>query len=501
MDISKKKKKVILINPKLLFPKSIYSNEYEEYEGNGAFDQKSINIGLLAIASYLDAKGHDVEILDLQDHINDCGDLIDCINKVSPDFIGISCNSCYSYIKTKEYSRLIKSIDKKMYIFSGGQHIGAIARIAANEIPEIDCIIKYEGEYSANFILNNEGKYLEQVPGIIYRENGQIIETKDERYKVEMEDLPLLNWRMYPDFKSLVPNIELSRGCKSVCNFCTNYHAYGYKYRSKPAEKIFDEIIYTLKEYGNDKQAIYLGGMNFDLKDENLNKLIDMLEKHSISWRTESRVDCLTSQDVSRMVKAGLEVIDWGLDGVSPKILDLMKKTNDPKSYIEKASRLFYELREINVLNKVNLMFYPGETAETICETLEFFIKNRENIDIVSPKPTMLYPGTVLYNDYEKFNKLYGTRKIETEFWNTIHAYPVHLSYQLSYEHAKSLSLIIERLINQYNKYALNRKSSIGYSNLSEEEYLKLLLSNGDYYNLRFIIDDGIYEKIKELKP
>ena len=63
------KKKVILVNPKLIFPKSVYSDEYEEYEGQGAFDQKSINIGLLAVASYLNMKGHDVKILDLQDHV------------------------------------------------------------------------------------------------------------------------------------------------------------------------------------------------------------------------------------------------------------------------------------------------------------------------------------------------------------------------------------------------------------------------------------------------
>ena len=53
----------------------------------------------------------------------------------------------------------------------------------------------------------------------------------------------------------------------------------------------------------------------------------------------------------------------------------------------------------------------------------------------------MLYPGTILYQDYDKFNKLYGTRKIETVFWNKVHAYPMHLSY----DQAKYLSLLVER--------------------------------------------------------
>jgi len=477
------KKKVILVNPKLIFPKSVYSDEYEEYEGQGAFDQKSINIGLLAVASYLNMKGHDVKILDLQDHVNDRDDLIRFINSNTPDFIGISCNSCYAYIKTKEYASLIRSIDKDIYIFSGGQHIGAIASIATREIPEIDCIIKYEGEYPVNFIVENNGANLYQVPGIIYREDGKVIETKDIKYQIDMNELPFLEWSMYPDFKKLVPNIEVSRGCKSVCNFCTNYHAYGNQYRSKPAKRIFEEIKHTLKEYENSSQPIYLGGMNFDLKDENLNNLVQMLKNENVVWRTESRVDCLTYEDVLKMEEVGLQVVDWGLDGVSPKILSLMRKTNDPKSYIDKATKLFESLKGTSVLNKVNLMFYPGETADTICETLQFFIKNREYIDIVSPKPTMLYPGTILYQDYDKLNKLYGTRKIETVFWNKVHAYPMHLSYQLSYDQAKYLSLLVERLLNNYEKYAVCRKTTIGYNNLSEKEYLGLLLKENDYYN------------------
>ena len=108
----------------------------------------------------------------------------------------------------------------------------------------------------------------------------------------------------------------------------------------------------------------------------------------------------------------------------------------------------------------------------------------------------MLYPGTILYQDYDKLNKLYGTRKIETVFWNKVHAYPMHLSY----DQAKYLSLLVERLLNNYEKYDVCRKTTIGYNNISEKEYLGLLLKENDYYNLRFIIDDNVFKMIREIE-
>lgn len=103
----------------------------------------------------------------------------------------------------------------------------------------------------------------------------------------------------------------------------------------------------------------------------------------------------------------------------------------------------------------------PRSRYRIISDLLRVFIK----ICGVSLKPTMLYPGTILYQDYDKFNKLYGTRKIETVFWNKVHAYPMHLSY----DQAKYLSLLVERLLNNYEKYDVCRKTTIGYNNISEK--------------------------------
>lgn len=491
------KKRVLLVNPKLTFPINVYSDTYSEYEGTGSFDQKSMNVGLLAIASYILHKGHEVEILDLQDVVNDYVVLLAKMNSFEPDAIGISCNSCYAYLKTGNYAKQIKLWNKDSFIFAGGQHIGALARIAATEITDLDCIIKYEGEYPVEQIMSRNGKNLSDIPGILYRENGRIIETENIRSRLPMDQLPPLEWQLYPEYRRLVPNVEISRGCSAVCSFCTNYHAYGFHYRSKSAKKIVEDIDRTLEQYGNPHQMIYFGGMNFDSKDNNMVELIHLLSKRHIRWRTESRVDCLSVQDVKRMSSVGLEVIDWGLDSVDPTILSIMKKTSDPKAYLEKCEALLDAASELDVINKMNLMFYPGETADSISNTLAFVTKNRNKIDVLSPKPTMLYPGTVLDKQYQMFSERYGTRKIVSNFWNAVHAYPLHLSHTLSYDQAKTLSLILEKIANKFDTYYLNRLSSLGYNDLSKDEFLNLLCIEGGIHNLRFNIP---YERLLHIK-
>ncbi|MBA7480533.1 hypothetical protein ES707_15995 [subsurface metagenome] len=434
--------------------------------------------------------------MDLQDKPDDGNYLREEINSYALEFIGISCNSCYSYLKTKYYCDLIKQISPDIYVFAGGQHIGAIAETAIQELSNLDCIVKYEGEYATNYILENEGRNLKELPGIIYRDKGQIHKTKDERIMVDLDKLPLPQWSLYPDFKKMVPNIELSRGCKSVCSFCTNYYAYGFNYRSKSAKRILEEVQFTLKEYGNEKQMIYFGAMTFDLQDDNLKKLVQLLAKQPVNWRTESRVDVLSMEDVKKMANVGLKALDWGLDAVSPEIIKIMNKSKNPQIYIENAVELLTKLKEVDVINKINLMFYPGETAETLAQTLQFFMNYREIIDIVSPKPTMLYPGTILEKQYPSFGEKYGTSKVQSNFWNSVHAYPLNPSYQISYSQAKNLSLLLERIINKYEFYYKNRLSSIGYNNLSKTDYFKLLFEETDIYDLRFQVDKNSFESM-----
>ena len=97
-----------------------------------------------------------------------------------------------------------------------------------------------------------------------------------------------------------------------------------------------------------------------------------------VEWRTQSRIDVFDPDLLPILTEAGLRIIDLGLESASPKLLSLMNKTDTPTEYINKANKIIEKVSEFpNLKLKINLIFFPGETAYTLRETLEFIFKHR----------------------------------------------------------------------------------------------------------------------------
>lgn len=479
---------ILMVNPKSVYPIWPDWDEFRDFEETGAFDQKCINVGLLAVASYLEAQGERVEVIDLQAEPHDTEELVAAAERITPTHVGISCNSCYAYPKLKEYVAVLKERAPHIIVFTGGQHVGPIAHQAMQEIPQLDAVVRYEGEGPALEIVRKPMSQW-QAPGIVYRQDGVLQATPDRRLAAPWEELPYLQWSMYPGFEEMVPNIEVSRGCRWGCSFCTNHFMFGCRSRTKSPARILDEIHHTLRSYRRSDIYIYLGAMTFDLCDDNLSDLVSLLRRSKVEfkWRTESRVDVLSASDVEELRRVGLEAVDWGLDGCDQTILGIMHKCKNPQEYLAKAIDLMTRLKDSEVITKINLMFYPGESPSTIRNTIDFLLRHSDLIDILSAKPTMLYPGTVLERSLPDLKRKYGTSKVSGNFWHSVHAYPLHPSLQISYSQVRHLAVILEKMFNRFEKYYRNRLSfGLGKMDLDAESYLRQAVACSDPRDLRF---------------
>jgi radical SAM superfamily enzyme YgiQ (UPF0313 family) len=422
--------------------------------------EKVVNLGLLSVASYLDSKGQSVKIIDLVGHSNDLEFLRHTVEKEKPRVVGISCISCFTYPRLKEYASMIKTIDDSISVIAGGQHVSGISALALREVPELDCVVKGEGEYLCHQIIAHlqEKKSLEDIPSIAYRNAGEIVDhTGIPSQRVNLDSLPFLRYDLYPDFQDYAPHVEISRWCVFDCQFCTaDGMSRGISYKSIP--RFVDELAYVESLYGNDRRDLrfFFACSTFGLKKSRIEELIQRLRSADlqIRWRTETRADSPVVDYLQELAEVGLSVLDLGLESASPRMLKLMHKCQDPQAYLSKARRFIEQAGKVeNLLLKINLIFYPGETPATIRETLAFLMEHADRLGGISAGPVMLYAGIALEDKLAMYAEQFGTTVVHGDFWDSVHANPVNPSADFSFDQLNVLAQIISKMFCTASNY------------------------------------------------
>ena len=198
-------------------------------------------------------------------------------------------------------------------------------------------------------------------------------------------------------------NIITSRGCPFSCNFC--FHLFGQgNYRIRSPENVIAEIEILVDRYGVD----FIGFVddNTTASKTWIHRLCDLLieMKFPITWGCHSRASSITPKLADKLRAAGCVWCGMGLESAAQEILNAMNKKTTPQD----ASAAIYALRGAGIYVNTTIMFaYPGETPETVQETINF--KQAHNIHCGSFWATA-YPGTVLFDqNKEKILAKYGT--------------------------------------------------------------------------------------------
>jgi len=133
-------------------------------------------------------------------------------------------------------------------------------------------------------------------------------------------------------------------------------------------------------------------------------------EKLDITFEGSTRANLVDEEIISKMVKAGLIRISFGLESVDGNIRRIMRKEVPLESYII-ANKLTNKYG-IETLNSC-MIGLPGETFDTVKKTLSFLRDSHEikqaNISIAVP-----YPGTELYDMAKRGD--YGLKLLVDDF-------------------------------------------------------------------------------------
>lgn len=365
------------------------------------------------------------------------------INSFKPDLIGLTMYS-FGYEHTYEFIKEVKK-NADLPIIVGGPHISITRQQALEECHSIDYGVVLEGEET--LVEFCQGKEINEIKGLIYRNNGQVFYNGDRKFIGDLDSLSFPKYEKYELNKYLREKVIFSsRGCPYLCTYCAAAKALGKKYRSRSAENVVDEIAFW---YTKGFRQFHFLDDNFSLIIERVYQICDEIEKRQLSGllircTNGLRADKVDKKLLVRMREVGFKCLAFGVEAGNNKVLGNIKK-GEKIEVIEQAIKEACELDYDVYLTF--LVGSPGETWDDIMDSVKLALKYPVfRVDFYNIVP---YPKTELL----LWLKEKGYLLIEPEIylnWVSSHSYkPVFTTPELTASERKRALVYTQKIVRK----------------------------------------------------
>ncbi|MFW9831432.1 MAG: B12-binding domain-containing radical SAM protein [Candidatus Thorarchaeota archaeon] len=361
----------------------------------------SVPLGLGYIASYLRNQGHEVQIHDglLQRTVDT--KFLQLLEAFQPDVVGISGQATPTIQDVYHTANLVKQFDSKVLVVVGGAHVTFQDFQVLNKCPEIDVVVRGEGEITMSKLLDDyasKGHYLD-VRGITLRLNTSTVRNPDMPYIENLDTLPfpaydLLNLPNYfgPDLP--VATMITSRGCPYGCIFCSSSRIVGKKWRGRSPGNVVNEIRFLEQNFGV-REIEFVDDL-FTFNYRRVHAICEQMQSDGcqVGWTCSTRADIMARHpEMAKWLKdAGCHTVYVGAESGSQRVLN----------YLRKGITLKQVMQTVKTLNDAGLRSIvsfvtgiPSETKEEIQTTIDFACQL--NPDLAQFTVCTPYPGTPLY--------------------------------------------------------------------------------------------------------
>lgn len=327
-----------------------------------------LNYGLLSLASLI--KKYGLSPIQLHGDFTNPKEFADyclslgIVESKFPVFISIP--SFYAISWVNEFTKILKNELKIKEIIIGGRWVidGEVNQLA-KMLPHVDKIIDGLGENQISYLLGGKA---EKINGYVSLDYNLL--DKRELYQ---------------------PSIEVSRGCGMKCSFCQEKDEKLHPLKS-PSLITSEASGIILNDHLNPMSPYFEASM-FKPTVGWLEELMKQrsIYSHSYLWRSESRADTFPIKQIPELAKAGMKILDLGLESASPTQIKRMGKSKTPEKYLSRASNLLETAHDADINVKVNIMLYAGESNKTIEETYKWLDQHRNYIKGVSVGPVLAF--------------------------------------------------------------------------------------------------------------
>lgn len=371
-------------------------------------------LGLAYVASAFEQAGASVRILDLVVEPYSKESLQDLLTAFQPDMVGAT-SVTMTFDAAMSVLRDVKELAPAITTMMGGPHVSFCARETLSQNPELDICVLGEGEATVAEMVSQlkSGGDLSLVPGMAFRNHGEIITTDTRPPNFDVKKLPLPARHLLPlgRYRALGLAISMitSRGCPFQCIFCVGRKMSGAKVRYRDPVSVVDEMAYL---HALGFYQINIADDLFTAKKSHCFAVCEEIIARNlhVKWTAFSRANTINRPLLAKLKQAGCIQLSFGFESANEEILKTVQKRINREQMLNAAEMC----RAEGMPAQASFIYgLPGETPETIRETVAFGEKinalgTTYGIHLLAP-----FPGTLVRDQAER----YGL-KILTDDWS-----------------------------------------------------------------------------------
>ena len=362
-------------------------------------------LGVAYVAAVLREAGHEVEIFDATFARRPLQALEQQLKRSRYDLIGVSVMTSM-LDAVAEVVRICRQYSDAP-IVAGGPH-ATVEPEGTLKIDGVGAVAVGEGE-SVIADLAAAGGSFADVPGIWYRQDGQIVQNAPAAPISDLDTVPfpardLLDMQQYMALWYQLDAVKYglrgtsvigSRGCPYNCAYCqpTLRMIFGRQLRRRSPENIVAELEQLKREYNPDG-VMWLDD-TFLLDNGWMERLCGLLIEADLGivWGCNVRADVADKDTLALMQRAGLRIVHMGIESASQRILDEVYQKGitieQVRGAVADAHSLGLKVRGYFMLGA------PTETEEELRQTVR--LANELPLDDVTFSITTPLPHTHLY--------------------------------------------------------------------------------------------------------
>jgi len=338
------------------------------------------NLGIGYMEAILRVAGFETKILNLSGNKTE---IYRTLKRLNPRIVGFSVIfDCHIY-KFKDLVYYLRKKGINCHFTAGGHYASLKYKELFELIPQLDSIVRFEGEYTMLELVNSVSKGAEwrKTEGLAYKKNGTAVSNKLRSFEKDLDKFPFpvrLPLREYA-FNKKFATIIAGRGCVHNCSFCNTRKFYSFPPGSLKRIRKPEMVVEEMKMlFDKRKCRIFLfQDDDFPVKTNNKSNWVIAFCKEleasglnkKILWKINCRPDEVNEKIFTLMKSNGLFLVYIGIEEGTDKGLKRMNK----------CTTVSKNLEGIRILKKLRLgfdfgflLFQPSTTYGSLNKNLEF---------------------------------------------------------------------------------------------------------------------------------